>query len=278
MTDRIHTIADQRIAVEHGNDRGRGPAVVFLHGFLSSVQVWRPVLPPAFRESVRWYSVGLPGHWPSRLGSGEVTPDSLVDVLDEAIRRSVGDEPVHLVGWSTGGFASLLLAARRPERVRSVLSLAGFASGRWHGLLGALQKLACGGAPGRTVFGLALRSALFTRWGWSRAVRRLMAGRVDPCPAAAECLRILHRDARRHRPSELARVAAAVRGMDITGELSRIEVPTRIVAGAEDPCIRVDHACAIAAAIPGADLDIWPQVGHVLFAERLDLFRRTLTD
>lgn len=274
-----HTISGQEIAVGHGNDPGSGPPVVFVHGILGSVEFWTPALSVPFRESRRWYSVGLPGHWPGRLpADAPFSLDVMGDVLSEALRRTIGDEPAHLVGWSTGGFAALLLAARHPELVRSVLSIDGFATGRWHGLLGAMQKTARAGAIGRGTTGLALRAARSSRTLWNRITKRLMTRERETSHPAQRIAATLLRDVRRHRPAELVRVMAAVREFDIRGELGGITAPTRIAAGENDPCVRPEHTRDLAARIPGADLKLWPGIGHMVFTERLDLFRRTLED
>ena len=109
-----------------------GPPVLFLHGILTSTAVVRDLFDDPDRAS--WISVSLPGHQPGRLARG--TPAAAVDAefvaafVEAAVEAVVGRRRVVAVGWSTGGFAALNLAIRRPERVAAVASLAGFASGR----------------------------------------------------------------------------------------------------------------------------------------------------
>jgi pimeloyl-ACP methyl ester carboxylesterase len=56
--------------------------------------------------------------------------------------------------------------------------------------------------------------------------------------------------------------------MDLRGELGRIAAPTLVVGGAEDPATPPDHARAIAAAIPGARLEILSPAAHLASVER----------
>lgn len=56
-----------------------------------------------------------------------------VHAYAEAIERDFNGEPVTLIGHSTGGFISLLLARHRPDLVSSVILMGAFACGRFEG-------------------------------------------------------------------------------------------------------------------------------------------------
>ena len=101
---------------------GGAPARVFVHGLGgSSTTTWSglaPILEPTGRRSLL---VDLFGHGRSD-GPGDFGytlaehADTVADVVDSAIGA-----PVDVVGHSMGGAVSIVLAARRPDLVRSLL-------------------------------------------------------------------------------------------------------------------------------------------------------------
>jgi pimeloyl-ACP methyl ester carboxylesterase len=60
-------------------------------------------------------------------------------------------------------------------------------------------------------------------------------------------------------------------------DLRRVAVPTLVVHGTEDPLFPVDHAVAMADAIPGAELVTWDGVGHELPPPLMPELARLLT-
>jgi class 3 adenylate cyclase len=69
---------------------------------------------------------------------------------------------------------------------------------------------------------------------------------------------------RRHStPGQFQAVASAMAGIDVTPLLGQVKVPTVVLHRSEHKLVRVDHARAIAAAVPGARLVLLP--GESLF-------------
>jgi 3-oxoadipate enol-lactonase/2-succinyl-6-hydroxy-2,4-cyclohexadiene-1-carboxylate synthase len=107
------------------SDRGRGEAVVFLHGFGLDGRYWAPQVEAS--GAGRTVVVDLPGFGPAREpASGVVCPAEAVrEVLDAcAIDRA------HLVGHSFGVAVAVDLALSHPERVRSLTLTDGILLGR----------------------------------------------------------------------------------------------------------------------------------------------------
>ena len=101
-----------------------GPAeaqpLLFLHGSGQTRQSWRKALVEAGRRGYRAISLDLRGH-----GDSGWSPDGLynLDVFTADIRnvvRQIGREPV-LIGASTGGLLSMLVAASPPPAVQAVV-------------------------------------------------------------------------------------------------------------------------------------------------------------
>ena len=106
--------------------RGEGDAIVFIHGLGGSMNAWTPLLPALGR----WRCVRpeLPGAARSRkaYALGEATPHAgklSAEVHADAVLRvceALGITRAHVVGHSFGTIIALHLAARAPERVRSL--------------------------------------------------------------------------------------------------------------------------------------------------------------
>jgi pimeloyl-ACP methyl ester carboxylesterase len=97
---------------------GKGRAVVLLHGFLGSGEIWRDLIPRLSR-SYRVIAIDLPGHGESAcygyVHSMELMAQSVKSVLDHLrLRRYV------LVGHSMGGYVALAFAELYPENVRGL--------------------------------------------------------------------------------------------------------------------------------------------------------------
>ncbi len=275
LTHRTIPIAGHELGVTVGNGQGTGPAVVLLHGILGSERFWPPLLPEAMRRNTRWFAVSLPGHFPSKFSAGvsstDLTAERLAGLLHELIHCLAGAEPVGLIGWSTGGCLALCLAARWPEQVRSVLSIAGFSRGRWHGVLGLLQKLARCGAVGRQICRQALRTMTANDWLFRRAYSLAASdsGALMQSATARQVLSMLREDAARQDREGIRLLLASIRDWDVTETLRNIRVPVVIAGGARDPIIPYRHTRELASLIPVARLVTFPGMGHTFFAEHL---------
>jgi pimeloyl-ACP methyl ester carboxylesterase len=93
-------------------ESGCGPAVVLVHGGVGPEITWERQQPLA----ERWRLIipkrrGFPGSGPAERQDFETDSHDLSRIL--------GD-PAHLVGFSYGGVGAALLAAREPDRIRSL--------------------------------------------------------------------------------------------------------------------------------------------------------------
>jgi pimeloyl-ACP methyl ester carboxylesterase len=93
------------------------PPIVFVHGALMGRSVWRPQI-DALSDRFRCISVDLPGHGTQREVPFEL--DDAVSGVVRAIDRAAGGRTV-LVGLSLGGYVSMSVASRYPEKVRGLV-------------------------------------------------------------------------------------------------------------------------------------------------------------
>lgn len=115
----------RHIEVEGANlayvERGNGEPLVFVHGGISDLTFWEPILEP-FGSRFRAISYSRRWAWPN-----EPIPAGVLDSVDVhakdliALIEQLGHGPVHLVGNSFGAFVSLLVARDRPDLVRRLV-------------------------------------------------------------------------------------------------------------------------------------------------------------
>lgn len=256
------------VADVHLRDDGH-PPVLFLHGIMTSTTLVRDLFDDP--DEASWISVSLPGHQPGRLAAGTqpvmLDAECFAAFVEATLAAVLGRRRVVAVGWSTGGFAALNLAIRRPERVAAVASLAGFASGRHvRGSIAWLAWLARA-APGAALVRRGLWAGGRVPWLHDLVLDTCVADGKAARTIAADTRLSLWREFAAHDPAALATVLAALRGLDLADRLGEIAVPTWVVAGGRDPLVPVAEARRIAAAIPGSRLTVYDAAGHLFFHE-----------
>lgn len=275
-------IRGHKIAMRGYNLECPGTPTVFIHGILLSNSFWEPVLPDSVRYHRPYYVLSLPGHYPSQFPEtytpAEITAELFAELHAEAIRRSVGDRSVRLVGWSTGGFSVLNVAGRYPELAERVLCIAGFSRGVW---LGGVLPLHAGPRIGplvRWLFRMLMPRVMGSRRLYRFFFRRGVAdGRAFArYPGIDELLETLRRDACGHDPRTMATLFERIPEFNIVPLLGRISSPTWIAGGTDDPFIPMSETRFLAEQIPGARLIEFPGAGHMFFAERPALWHETL--
>jgi pimeloyl-ACP methyl ester carboxylesterase len=99
------------------HETGTGEPIVFVHGLLVNVNLWRKVV-PSLAGDFRCICLDMPlgSHLKAMPKDADLTPYALADLVADTIEK-LGLEKVTLVGNDTGGAISQLVATRRPERI-----------------------------------------------------------------------------------------------------------------------------------------------------------------
>jgi pimeloyl-ACP methyl ester carboxylesterase len=197
--------------------------------------------------------------WQALIAGDSATAAYLLDdMADDAVALldHLGIGAAHVVGASLGGMIAQTVAIRYPERVLSLTSIQSrpgdSQSGRPHPeAIGALFN-----PPPDDREGIA-------EW----AVENWQVIGSPGFEMDAEALRARARASydRGYNPRGVSRqLAAIIASGDRTGELAKLDVPTLVIHGEDDPLIDVSGGRATAAAIPGAKLIVIPGMGHDL--------------
>lgn len=195
------------------------------------------------------YQMRLPIRAPYRIDDMATDTAALLDALDIA--------SAHVAGVSMGGMIGQNLAARFPQKVRSLTSIMSSTGRR--------------SLPKPTV---AAMSALMTppakpgdiEGGTRRMVKlfRTIGGRIQDSDAElwAHCERHVRRSS---RPAGMARQLLAVAASgNRSGVVRAITVPTLVIHGRDDPLLPLAHGEETARLIAGAKLRVVDGMGHDL--------------
>ncbi len=248
----------QRIYFE---DTGSGPAIVLGHSLLCSGEMWEGQV-HALAVSHRVVNIDYRGHG----RSSRVTEDfTLYDLVEDttAILDRLEIERAIWAGLSTGGMVALRAALTVPDRVDAIV--VADASAGAEPLYPKLKN--------RT---LGLVARLVGMEPLLPAVAPIMFGRttLENRPGLVEAW----------RPTPLAmELASVLRFLEVVmtrdsllDRLPEIAVPALIVVGEEDRAQPVARSRQMAAGIPGAELAVIPQAGHLSALEQPEAFNAVL--
>ncbi len=233
-------------------DAGSGPAVLFLHGVGGSHTVWNATV-AALPQPVRTLLPDLRGH-----GSSPAPPDSHFsfgelegDVL--GLLDAKGVDRVHLVGLSGGALLALRITLDQPDRVRSLTMVSGAAYTDAHTRAVAERWAETYAKDGPGPFALRLLKDLYYP-DWVEA-------HLDFADELREQVR--HQDF-----SGAVRWARAMRTFDERNRIASLRRPTLIVQAMDDAVVDASHGRILRQTIPGAQIRILPETGHMIPVER----------
>ncbi|KJS55670.1 hypothetical protein VM98_11845 [Streptomyces rubellomurinus subsp. indigoferus] len=240
--------------------RGSGPGLLLAHGAAGSAAGnWGPLLPDlAGHRTV--VAPDYPGSGDSPYEPGEPTLDEYADRLVAAADEE-GLTDFDVAGYSLGAAVAVRIATRHPERVRSLLLVAGLAGGsaRQSALSETMVRLRDRPAE---LADLMLTVVFGHSW-------------VDALPAdrLAELRQALNSPQPDGFPQQF-RLAART---DVRAELASVAVPATVVGAAEDMLVQPAQHRLLAAGIPGARYVELP-CGHLPMVEALPQLRDVVLD
>jgi pimeloyl-ACP methyl ester carboxylesterase len=255
----------------HYEEVGQGAPLLFVHEFAGEGQSWSPQV-RFFARRFRTITYNARGYPPSDVPTapGAYSQDQAVEDI-RGLLDALGIERAHVCGLSMGGYATLHLGLRHPDRARSLV-----------------------------VAGCGYGSVASDRAQWKRDVEATSERFLtEPMAAMADTYcqgptRVQFRDKDPKGWQEFHDQFAAqsalghgltMRGVQLTRpsvyelerELERLTVPTLIVTGDEDePCL--EPGIFLKRKIRSAGLIVIPRSGHTINLEEPEAFNRAVLD
>ena len=196
------------------------------------------------------------------------TVEGWADDFAELIGK-LGHGPIHVLGSSLGGAMALALAARHPDKVRSLIVVGGFSE---------LDRA--------TELNFRLRYRLIEKLGLSDEVADYMGlwTLTRKFINSDEGLAVMRTNQANIRNNSAELYKAFVESLlrwgrcqpgqekepKFTGQLGKIRAPTLVVTSDNDHLIPAELSELIAAKVAGAKLAVLPGAGHIPFMEQPD--------
>lgn len=258
--------ADLNGIAAYYEQHGAGDPVLLLHGGFCSIETWQPQI-EALSPHYLVHAPERPGQGRTPDREGPITYDDMVaDTL--AYLDHAGVARTHVIGFSDGAITGLRLAMEHPGLVRSLVAISGNLSPDCFGPDGTSpapeeepEEPPAGTGADTGANAEEQPEEEDPEWAEIRAAYdRLSPDGPEHGDAVLEKLMTLwtsHPD-----------IPAA--------DLAAISAPTLVLAGDGDS-IPTEHTVLIRRSIPGAQLCIVPDAGHLAASQRPDLVNDVLT-
>jgi 2-hydroxy-6-oxonona-2,4-dienedioate hydrolase len=258
----------------HYLELGTGQDTVFLHGGGPGCTGWTDFGPvaPLFAADRRCLLVDILQYGKSekvRISGPmwDFHAAKTVALLDE-----LGLARADFVCNSWGGTIALNLAAKYPERVRSLV-----VTGSMPVFYGPLAPLPEGARRGRNA-----RDVYYGGDGPTREKMRELITRLewyDGAKLPEQTLDLRYQQSLDPGERELAAMSDSPRGdwQDLTGELGRIQAPALFIWGMHDAFLTPDYPLMLARMVPNGNLHVMDHVSHHLQEERPHAFHAVVT-
>lgn len=254
----------------HWLSQDPGMKTVLIHGMVMAPAFWSCFAPSIVREG-KAAAYPLPGHGPWTLDglSGALNTADIVNAYAAAIERDFDGQPVTLIGHSTGGFVSLLLARHRPDLVSSVILMGAFACGRFVGQERVAARILRLPLLGRILFIRLFTSWIATRetfrWGSLECVFDKSVGwETEETITTMEQVR---EHLMKSRADDIVAFVTWMSQASVIDELALIDVPVLNIIGARDAIVPPAHQIHLSGRLPRVHTVILDKVGHLPMAE-----------
>lgn len=246
-------------------DRGEGPAVVLIHGYSSSLEIWDEVA-PVLALGHRVIAFDLKGFGFSERPPGDYSPATQAAHVWRALDE-LGVADVAVVGHSWGASVALAMVLARPARVRRVALYSAYV---FEDQVPGFLRWARVDGIGELLFGLFYRE---------RIADRVALAYADDRYVTAERIDRVEREL--GRVGAVAAALATARGQryaDVERRYGSITQPTLLLWGADDAVTPIHFARRLQKTLPDARLVEIHDCGHLPMIEAYDQTTRALRE
>ena len=235
--------------------------VYLIHGWAANRHVFDDLIPRLPNDwDIR--ALDLPGH-----GDAPFAEPFDIAAIAEAFAEEI-DTPAHILGWSLGGLVALHLAARRPDKVRSLCLTASFA-----------RLTADADYPeGLSNSALSKMVGAF-RQDYAKHIKQFLQLQLLHTHDADGIIgRILPDLARCGTPSALQEALDAAERADARHLLDKIDVPVLLVFGGKDAITPPRMGEYLHRRLKGSRLVVMEKAAHAPFLSHAEAFAALYRD
>lgn len=232
--------------IDEGNPVAGSPRLLIQGLGCEAEVIWRPLLTElaAAGDSRQHLAFDTRG-----IGTSSGWPDSLEQMADDAavVLAKRASEPVEVVGHSLGGAVAMLLAARHPSMVRSLVLMDGvpeYSEKTRSGFLWRAGQIRDGGAVS-IIFDIVIPRSFGTE---TQTERPEVVARFQAMLA-------------RQAPDVYSHICELAAGTNTWAAFNSLRLPTLFVSGSEDVSTSPDIMHPLAEQIGGRFVEI-PNAGH----------------
>jgi 3-oxoadipate enol-lactonase len=244
--------------------QGQGTPLLFIHGFPLNRRMWEPQM-QSLSHHARVLAPDLRGHGDSEPIEGPYSMDMLADDCVALLDALDIQQPAVVCGHSMGGYITLAMYRRYPERIC--------------GLILAATRAGADSPEGKAKRDKAIAQAENdgTAAIASAMLPKLMSPKTyDTKPDLVNQVDNLMTSTSVHG------IVGALEGMksrpDSTPLLSKIDVPTLIIHGEEDQLIPPQEAQSMHTAISDSTIYLTPSAGHLPNLEQPERFNQAVRE
>ncbi len=234
----------------HLETYGKGKPIVLVHGWAMHTGIWRDFA-KQLAQNYRVTCVDLPGH-----GRSEKVDPFTLEWISAELVKEVPEQNCCWLGWSLGATVVLEIAACYPERVASLILLAGNPSytqtGQWPGMeVCLLDDFAEHLNKNCQTTLLRFLSLQVRGLPEHKAILKTLKTTVFECDAPDT--------------HTLQGGLEILKRADLRPVLSELKIPVSVILGGLDTLVPVAVGQKMQQLLPGLDLNIIDRAGHVPF-------------
>lgn len=257
---------------------GAGEPVLVIHGgpLLDHGYMTDPLRPLTEEFELVYHDQRLSGRSAGTVDSASVRLGTFAADV-EALRATLGPDPVHVLGHSWGGLIAMRYAIAHPDAVRSLVLVSPMppTAKLWQD---AERALSASLQPEDTAGMAALRASPGITSGAPDAIEALLrlsfrSQMHDPADAASLAFEIA--DDYGSRSRQFGLMLADLRAYDLLADLRGVSVPVLIVYGASETGVEPGIQ-ALRDALADVTVVRVSEAGHFAFVERPDQFNRII--
>lgn len=240
----------------HKEVYGQGKTIVLIHGWAMHTGIWRQFA-QQLAQDYQVICLDLPGH-----GLSETVEPYTLDKITEVLVASIPEHSVCVLGWSLGAMAALALASSYPQRVNSVILLAG--NPRF------VQESGWAGVKSQLLQDFSNNLQL----NCQLTLIRFLALQVNHLPEGKRILKVLKKEIQVCEPPTVEVLQSALNILklsDLREALSSLACPVNIIQGDKDSLIPTKVGLDIKSINKNVSLNIIKGAGHVPFLSHQSL-------